>query len=930
MSVHADAMAHLHHVVERAAHYLPAQGPISVFVHHNTLHAFQHLPFEKAVLEAAQLFQAEPYLTEETYRNCLRSGRLREADLDVALAKEADAEVVPGLRRRALWRAMLAPGVRHFDAAGISWRLEEGDLAADFQDPALRALFEACLARTEQPLTARTPAVRAGDEEVHPLLIRLCAVYLDQGLSYWPMPGREQGFYMAVRTLLSQPAGLTAPALSGLESEFRRQAERNAAAADVLIELLGPEQSSWESRLREELLAMPGWPGLIWQLERDPALFPHNPMPCSLLDYLAVRLTMSKVATANIEGSCQDEAVDPQRSRFARAALLYDAARLVHLTADTVNAWSSHRWTRFVVEVESFPGVERRRVYHAAYEHWHEQEILLGLASHRKFTPPQKFRLRPAAQVFLCIDDREESIRRAMEEVDPLVETYSAAGFYGVAVDYKGIDDAHGVSLCPVAVEPQHAVRERPAEEHQHLYEQRVVRRRLWASLSRGFSVSSRSLVRGALSTAALGTLSSIPLIARILAPRRYAKLREALNRAFFPEPRTEVTLMRRGADSQNKVRGLLLGFSKEEKADCVAGVLLPAGLVKDLARIVVILGHGSTSLNNPHESAYDCGACGGRSGGPNARLFAGMANHPDVRQALLSRGVRIPEDTWFVGGVHDTCSDKITLFDIELVPPTHHVDLGAIVKTLDMARARNAQERTRRFASCPEEVTPDNALRHVEARAGHLAEPRPEYGHSSNAVTIIGRRSITKGLFLDRRAFLVSYDPAIDPEQEFLVRLMAAAVPVCAGISLEYYFSTVDNQRYGCGTKLPHNVVGLVGVMDGQASDLRTGLTLQMVEIHEPVRSLFVIETTPAGLERVIAGNALVKELIGNRWVRVAVMDPLTGGIQVRRDGVYEDLRGEVNPLPVTTASCTWYQGKRDHIGLAAVQAAGTGRAVR
>ena len=188
-------------------------------------------------------------------------------------------------------------------------------------------------------------------------------------------------------------------------------------------------------------------------------------------------------------------------------------------------------------------------------------------------------------------------------------------------------------------------------------------------------------------------------------------------------------------------------------------------------------------------------------------------------------------------------------LFDLDALPATHQADLDRIRESLDKARAWNAHERVRRFESCSPHAGPDAALRHVEERSEHLAQPRPEYGHCTNAVCVVGRRSLTRGLFLDRRAFLVSYDASQDPDDQSLASLMAAVVPVCAGISLEYYFSFVDNDRYGCGTKLPHNVTGLVGVMDGHASDLRTGLPWQMVEIHEPVRILFVVETTPERL---------------------------------------------------------------------------------
>ena len=117
--------------------------------------------------------------------------------------------------------------------------------------------------------------------------------------------------------------------------------------------------------------------------------------------------------------------------------------------------------------------------------------------------------------------------------------------------------------------------------------------------------------------------------------------------------------------------------------------------------------------------------------------------------------------------------------------------------------------------------------------------------------------------LFLDRRAFLTSYDPTQDDERSsILERMLQAVIPVCAGINLEYYFSYVDPTGYGCGTKLPHNITSLLGVMDGAASDLRPGLPWQMVEIHEPVRLLFIIETTPEAMTRIIEDNDAIARL--------------------------------------------------------------------
>jgi uncharacterized protein YbcC (UPF0753/DUF2309 family) len=922
----------LRHSIDRAAHLLPMQGPIGVFVHHNTLHAFEHLPFEQAVVEASQIFGAEPYMSEAAYRAELARGRIRLEDVDEGLGAEPDTAIFPRLSRRSLRRAMIAPGVREFDGATILWRFEQGDLARDFRQAALRALFDVCLARAvahEEEPALRRPV----DEVIHPWLIRLCSVFLDQGMAYWPMPNREQGFYPSVRALLAAGGGVFPRFLTGLDEEFGRQARLSFSAADAVLDYFDSRhlpEGEWEDVLEVELFALAGWAGLIRRLETDPGLAPHETVPCSLMDYLGVRLTMARVAAR--EGAAESVPEESplktqEKRRLSRAARVYDAARVLSLSAGEVARLSDDEWTAFAAEVKTCNGVERRRILHLAYERRHEREILRGLASHRRYRDLSEPEARPAAQVFFCIDEREESMRRALEEADPAVETFGAAGYFGVAVAYKGIDDPQGAAFCPVVVKPRHAVVEEPKAEDRELLERRLWRRRLLGRLARSSFVSSRTLMRGWLSTTALGLLSAVPLAGQLLAPRRYAQLREWMNRTFLPEPRTELALMRNTAESQGAVTGLLMGFAASEKADSVASVLRPAGLTLRFARLVVILGHGSSSLNNPHESAHDCGACGGRRGGPNARLFAAMANREEVRERLRGRGIDIPADTWFVGGYHDTCSDDVELYDLDSLPDTHRVDLERVRASLDEARAANARERARRFESCAPNVSPDAALRHVEARSEHLAEPRPEYGHCTNAVCVVGRRSLTRGLFLDRRAFLVSYDAAQDPDNRNLAGLMAAVVPVCAGISLEYYFSFVDNDRYGCGTKLPHNIAGLVGVMDGHASDLRTGLPWQMVEIHEPVRMLFVVETAWERLAQVVDASAPLRRAVENRWIRLATIDPDSGRVHVRREDGFEEFNDRLERLPVAFSSREWYGGKIEHLGMAWIQAETGGR---
>ncbi len=967
-----DASATLKHTLDHAAHLLPMQGPIGVFIHHNTLHAFQHLSFEQAVVEASQVFGTKPFLNEADYRVDYERGRITDSDLELVLNDEPDAAIwTRGLTRRALRRAMLVPGLRSLTAENIEWQIEEGalldqvrrDLDAvtrqnvigrQTEAAATRALFTACYQRyrynadknnaPQRPAHPRQALQARCDEDIEeafqPLLIRLCAVFLDQGQAYWPMPERERGFYVAVRELMRKPFTLERVQLRGLQREWQRQADKLLSAKAVVLHWLerfsvAPEH--WDTFLTAELLCLPGWAGLMRRLEEDPSLAPYEALPCSLMDFLAVRLTLMAVAAeqawqnAELDGSVWSHWQQPlpaktshEAEHMAAVAHLFDVAQLLGLSAGQLNSLSEAEFSKLADEVNAFDDLERRRVWHLAYERQHERLILAPLQTHRAtINPMRDSSNRPAAQVLFCIDEREESMRRALEEFAPNVETLGAAGFFGVAMNYRGLDDAHAVALCPVVVTPQHAIVEKPAADHADLHERRQQRRQVWATLTHNSWVGSRTLVRGMLSTAVLGLISLFPLITRVLAPLRAGQLYRWLGERFLPDPRTEVTLMRQDATGHDLTEGLMLGFTVQEKAERVAGLLRAAGVIEKHARIFVVLGHGSTSLNNPHESAHDCGACGGRRGGPNARLFAAMANHSQVRETMRSLGVVIPDDTWFVGGYHDTCNDDVIYFDEADIPATHAADFAFIRQALDAARAGNALERSRRFEAAYRDETPAAALRHVQERADHLAEPRPEYGHATNAVAIVGRRSLTRGLFLDRRAFLISYDATIDAEDQSLAALLGAAGPVCAGINLEYYFSFVDNERYGCGTKLPHNVTGLVGVMNGHASDLRTGLPWQMVEVHEPVRLLLICETSPERFLNAAWPNAGLRELVENRWIRVVTCDPVDGKLHVFRNGEFEPFTERLDTLPVVANSPAWFQGKLEHLPIVRVAAA-------
>jgi uncharacterized protein YbcC (UPF0753/DUF2309 family) len=468
-----------------------------------------------------------------------------------------------------------------------------------------------------------------------------------------------------------------------------------------------------------------------------------------------------------------------------------------------------------------------------------------------------------------------------------------------------------------VAIRPQHYVAELEVGGDPLRQRTRRLHRRATGFLGYNVHLGSRLPMRGAVLTAVFGWLALVPLILRVVFPWLWSRW-QRMHQAPFRMSRTRLQLDRQ--DTAPPI-GRYAGFTVREMADIVRRVVEDVGGRGRLSRLVLVIGHGSISLNNPHESAHDCGACGGGRGGPNARAFAQMANDPRVRQLLAADGMSIDASTWFVGGQRNTCNNDVTFFDDDRVPEPSRPLFEQAVEAIETARRREAHERGRRFDSVPRWYPPAAALAHVEARANDLAQPRPEYGHATNAFCVIGRRTRTRGLFLDRRAFLVSYDPSADDDGAILARIMAAVVPVVAGINLEYYFSYVDPTGYGCGTKLPHNVTSLLGVMDGAQSDLRTGLPWQMVEIHEPTRLAIVVESPRDRLQHVVDGNPAIDRLVRNRWIWLACLDPRSGTLWELGATGFVPHTPE-HPLAVVAGgSAAWYQGKHGFLPPVAIR---------
>jgi uncharacterized protein YbcC (UPF0753/DUF2309 family) len=806
-------------------------------------------------------------------------------------------------------------------------------------------------------------------ERVNRYLIRRCAAFLDLGQAAWRMPDRAAGFYEAWRRAAPHDQALDMDGLRGWREAAAALPEHPADAVAVLLSRLGVEERQWESYVGRVLTGLPGWAGAMNWRGTNPQFPRQRTQPADLTQYLAVRLfvevqlvTHVTRRTWNVEpaglvahlrarphemwmrSQALSGALPPDLTRSVRelaaggadadwslladkawayyeqrhgvgsrfvandhACRLFRLAQLQGWSAADVRALSVAVRDRLLAVLDDFPESAHRPIWLNAFEHHYRQQILGALAANRGRGRWRGRPKRPKAQIVLCIDEREESLHRAIDEFDPGYETFGAGGFFGIAMHYQGLDD-HGVTpLCPANVTPANRVEEIPRPEALSVAARRSALRAWEEVFHNTYWETKRNAVSAFFLTQLTGLVQAVPLAGRVSVPWRWAKLVEATRGRLIPRPATRLTL---DQDDHNR------GFKTIEQADKVEAQLRNIGMTHHFARLVLFCGHGSLSVNNPHESAHDCGACGGKHGGPNGRAFAALANRRAVRTLLRERGIDIPDDTHFVGGIHNTASDEMAYFDTLDIPESHAAEWKALRADLDEASARSARERCRRFASAPEDPTPAAGLRHVQGRSRDLSQVRPEWGHCTNAFAIVGRRANTQGAYFDRRGFVISYDATQDPTGAIIERILLAMGPVGAGINLEYYFSTVDNRVYGCDTKVPHNVSGLLGIMEGASSDLRTGLPRQMIEIHEAMRLLLIVEASLDVLGGIYGRQPAIAQLLDNEWVTLVAMDPEAGTFTrfVAGKG-FVPWEERVPELPVVRTSHDYYRGKKDFL---------------
>ncbi len=690
------------------------------------------------------------------------------------------------------------------------------------------------------------------DQMVHGLLFRILCHYLDQGISVWPFPIGNKDFLSCIKEMEEK----------SFTSFFKTKRARNLLISgdckiEDLLKIVVGDETLYKQYLFDQQFAHPGWSGMVSSVQLDPDSL-LNKKKISIHDLVVLELLME---------------IDALDSHFGESW-------------QPLGAVLENRPVDLFSEVPQTELDEVIEILHEAFEWSYYDQVLVGIALQDKNW--EKKVANKSFQTFFCIDDRLTSFRRYLEQNDPNCETFTTAGFFNVELYYKPEHGNFATKCCPAPVFPKYLVKE--------------VGSQLKMKKDVVFHKHTHSLFQGWLISQTVGFFTAIKLAFDIFRPTAMPAMASS-----FLHVDSNAKLTVENQDPSDIEDGLQVGFTIKEMTQRVQGVLTSTGLTgsgkgASFAPIVYMIGHGASSVNNTHYTAYDCGACGGRPGSVNARSFCTMANHPEVRAALAKNGIKIPDETQFLPGLHDTTRDEVYFYDEHILTPenaaNHKKNIPVFIESLDM----HAKERSRRLVSINTKASAKEIHNEVRRRSVSLFEPRPELNHATNAVSIIGRRSLTEKLFLDRRASTSSYDYRTDPDGKYLGVSMGPIGPVMGGIDLEYFFSRTDNHRMGAGTKLAYNVMGLNGVANGSDGDLRTGLPYQMIEVHDPVRLLVIVEHYPKVLLRVLKEAAANFSFYENEWVILVAVHPETGDLHLYKGNgnftIYNPLLKELETI--------------------------------
>jgi len=798
--------------------------PLATAVACNPLQGLEKLSFEEATQKGQRLFDADCLPGLWQLRQALAAGQLQREDFDEAL-EEALAPLP-----ESLFLGQQKVEIRPI-ARSLPLELEDGAPEPEASRLLARALPHLLDMR---PWQQTLPSVNQRS-------ISWLGAFLDEGQAAWPMPYRERGFFAAVKTLLMHDRWRPQQRVL-----LRDLSDDSLTAIPALMDQLSIHEEQRQNFLRDHLLALPGWASFIRWRSQQKDYHPQKKHPINLTDYLAVRLLL---ATLYPEAPSVDPSGAPRELRRLSG--------WVEAFVPSATQASAKEWAELLEILQSFYHQLRLKLLRR-WERWFRRDLGQRLLSQVDAPPVDR---RPEAQLAFCIDVRSEPFRRQVEASGDY-ETFGFAGFFGLPIAIEKVLGARVKSL-PVLLQPAHQLREQAAPHCAHQLEDHRRGLQLIKELKQAYKSLKYNLATPFAAVEALGLPASLLTAGRSFLPRPLTRLRLLGRKLFRPEIDLTPDVQPEGE----------WGIPLDDQLRYASNALRMMGLTRHFAPLVVLCGHGSQTENNPYAAALDCGACGGSHGGPNAAAMARILNQPEIRRRLGEEGITVPDDTLFVGAQHNTTTDEVQLIDLPEVSGEKQEQIEKLKKDLQRAQRANLHLRAPKLG----QKRANGLLR----RSADWSEVRPEWGLAGNAGFVVAPRHLTQQLDLRGRCFLHSYDWRQDPDGSFLEVILTAPLVVAQWINSQYFFSTVDNMAFGSGNKITHNVVGKVGIMQGNASDLMHGLPLQSVQqsderiYHQPLRLTAVVVAPRERVQALVDKHAILQQMFFNEWVSLQVYDP-------------------------------------------------------
>ncbi|WP_437272034.1 DUF2309 domain-containing protein [Staphylococcus succinus] len=839
--------------VSNASKVIVPLSPISVFAARSPWSKLEHKTFDEVAKGLKKARDVDMYPAVATILEAKKQGEIDEDVLTGLFTQwlEATNIVIPKAKAEQFGRnalklePLIATKAERHQLEALSSELSE-------------AFIDNNESETITPLVSSYVLDKDNKKVIDTLdyhIIKWCKLYFDDAQSGWTMPNRERGLFSAWKRLVKHDPALT----KSQRLRLKNLPSHPEALIKVVLSKLQINEEQTQTYLENHLLSLPGWAGMIlWEEENN------THVDSLLLSYLAIRLGM--------EWSLVEPYL-PVSQPDTRSSIQIEDCILSWLRwgGISLKEWSmlnSYEQKQYIMFATQFNQRECRKLWLEAWEATYNHQM-------KEMIVPQQVEQQQnehtQVQMAFCIDVRSEPFRRQIEHAGPF-ETIGIAGFFGLPIEKCELGNHHSHPSLPIMNQPLHKIREYTLKREPTAFQQR---KHTLESVTYTFKKMKQNALPSLLLPELSGPWLTLQMFSRSFMPKHAGHLMRKFYARWLHKPDdTTLTLNHK----HHYEDGLPVGFTEEEKVTYTRDALRLMDLTSNFAPLVVFCGHGSHSANNPYAAALDCGACGGAASGFNAKVLAQLCNLPEVRYGLAQEGIVIPESTVFTAAEHMTSVDDLHWI---YVPELNEAAQSSFEMIKAAMPAISYSANKKRLATLPHNTSSrKHPVSEVHNLTNDWSEVRPEWGLAKNAAFVIGQRELTKNSDLQGRVFLHNYDWQHDKDGSILATIISGPATVAQWINLQYYASTVAPHYYGSGSKATQTVTSGIGVMQGNASDLMTGLPWQSVMssdnkmYHSPIRLLVVVQAPQQMVAQILEENQAFQQKVKNGWIRLASVD--------------------------------------------------------